>query len=375
MKNLSRPWRLLGDYRRAARNYGASLSSVLRRGARLVLRQGFRFREALAEGLLDPASPPGALDAAIGKEGLIALQKRVNAPERECVTEDKALFYPYCKGLGLPAPELYAVFGRRAGHTSAGRPLVGRDAWVDFLTNELPEECVLKPAFGYYGLGVQVLSRAAGGFSDHQGRRIDPAALYDELASQAKFRKFVFQERLSSHPELCRLSGTQAVQTIRIVTDVDGDRIECNHAFLRIITGNNVVDNYHYGKTGNLGAFVDLRDGSLFAAFGPGREGFGGTRITHHPGTGLPLIGFRIPFWKEAKSLVERAAVLFSPIRSIGWDVATTPSGPALIEANMWWGPHNVSGDIAPPEYIDSLASLLRRLRAAARRGRADWKG
>jgi hypothetical protein len=374
---LGRAWRLLGDYRRAARGYRTSVPLMLWRAAFLVRRRGFTFREALQEGLLDPSIPPPLVAAAIGEERLRALQAHVNPPERECLTEDKAVFYPYCEGLGLPVPRVYAVFGQQGGYASSGRMLVGREAWVAFLADDLPEECVLKPSFGFYGLGLRILRRAGGTFVDQDGRILTPTALYDEMSSAAgeKFRKFVFQERLSTHAELSRLSRTQAIQTIRILTFVEGGRVEINHAFLRIITGRNVVDNWRHGETGNLKARVDLLEGCLREVWGPRPDRVGGARVFKHPNTGILLDGFRVPLWGEAKALVERAAVLFLPMRCIGWDVAITPSGPSLVEANMWWGPHGFSGvDLSPSSSGVGPADLLVRLEAASRRPRVDWK-
>jgi hypothetical protein len=335
-------------------------------------RRGFRLREALREGLLDPALPEEVLAACIGKNALLSLQRSVNPPQRECLTEDKSLFYPYCSGLGLPVPALYAVLGRQGGYTPSGRTLAGREAWAEFLSGDVPEHLVVKPAFGYYGLGVRVLRRVGGAFLDDKGRTLTPAALYDELAAEQKFRKFVFQERLFPHPELVRLSGTAAAQTIRMVTYVEDGEVECNHAFLRITVGTNLVDNYHDGKSGNLAACVGVRDGCLREGWGASLNGVGFRRVTHHPGTGVALAGFRLPLWEEAKSLVARAATLFLPMRSIGWDVALTPSGPALIEANMWWDPSNLLGVDWSDGNGKALALLLARLEASARRGRVD---
>jgi len=344
------------------------------RAARLWRRRGFGFREALNEGLLDPSVPPEILAAAIGEDGMRALQEKVNTRERESLTEDKTVFYAYCDGLGLPVPKVHAVFGRQGGYTTSGRALVGREAWASYLADELPEECVLKPAFGFYGLGVLVLRRVDGVFLDQDGRRLTPTALYDELSTpREKFRKFLFQERLSPHAELSRLSGTQAVQTVRIVTFVEDGKVEINHAFLKIVTGRNVVDNYQSGETGNMMARVDLLDGCLRKGWGPHPDKLGYVRVTHHPKTGLPLEGFRVPLWEQAKALVEKAAILFLPMRCLGWDVAITPSGPVLVEANMWWGPH--SGYMCPKGAEGGLADLLTRLEAAARVGQVDWKG
>jgi hypothetical protein len=350
---LRRGLRLLADYRAAAQVYGTSLPALLRQTAHLALRRGLGWREALSEGLLDPALPEGARAACIGKARLLALQSRVNPPARECVTEDKSLFYPYCLGLGLPVPALFAVLGRHGGYTATGRAISDRAEWVRFLAGDLPEDCVVKPAFGYYGLGVRVLRRVGGEFADQEGRSLSPAALYDELASDRRFRKFVFQQRLAPHPDLVRLSGSRAVQTIRV--------------------GENQVDNFRAGQTGNVAARVDVANGCLREGWAAGTTAI--VRLTRHPDTGVALDGFRLPLWEEVRSLAERAAVVFLPMRCIGWDMALTPSGPSIIEGNMWWDPSNLFAlDLTRPSE-GGQAALLARLAAVARGGGVDSKG
>ena len=153
--------------------------------------------------------------------------------------------------------------------------------------------------------------------------------------------------------------------------------MECNHAFLRIAVGGNAVDNFRDGRTGNLIARIDLVRGELGDSWGSASDGVGLARVALHPGTGVPFDGFRLPLWEEAKSLVEKAAILFLPMRCLGWDVALTPSGPVLVEANMWWDPSNLFGvDPSPPgPGLGPLALLLERLSASARRGAVDPKG
>jgi hypothetical protein len=48
------------------------------------------------------------------------------------------------------------------------------------------------------------------------------------------------------------------------------------------------------------------------------------------------MIGFEVPFWREALDLVRKASLLFTglPIMQVGWDIGFTESGPVIIEAN-----------------------------------------
>jgi hypothetical protein len=60
-----------------------------------------------------------------------------------------------------------------------------------------------------------------------------------------------------------------------------------------------------------------------------------------HPKTGVPFNKFRLPFWSEVCSLVKETAIKLLPVRTIGWDVAITPNGPVILEANIWWSAPN----------------------------------
>ncbi len=46
----------------------------------------------------------------------------------------------------------------------------------------------------------------------------------------------------------------------------------------------------------------------------------------------------QLPFWNEAKQMAVAAHALYPQFPSIGWDVAITPEGPVMIEANAGWG-------------------------------------
>jgi hypothetical protein len=55
--------------------------------------------------------------------------------------------------------------------------------------------------------------------------------------------------------------------------------------------------------------------------------------------TGASFAEFRVPFIEDVRDLVTRAALAFTPLRTIGWDVAITDAGPSLIEGNVTWDP------------------------------------
>jgi hypothetical protein len=101
------------------RAHNATPMQLYRRAISLRHRRGFGFRDALHQGLLDPALPAHALGSTLAKMLLVHLQRRLTREGRECLTEDKSLFYPYCEVLNLPVPRTHAVNWVAQGVTTA----------------------------------------------------------------------------------------------------------------------------------------------------------------------------------------------------------------------------------------------------------------
>ncbi len=351
------------DLLEAARRFDIAYPAILFRAIRLWFRRGFYPREALRCGLFDPRVSADAESGCISKQRLINWQRRFNPRSWECLSEDKSVFYAYCSAVGLPVPALFAVFDFPVGWSSTGMILRERKDWEQFFDEQLPNEFVVKPAAGVYGLGVNVYQRVGRHFQDAFGVDCTASTLYETLRGNHEYRRFVIQERLRSHADLEQLSGTTALQTARLVTWVgmQGD-IEIYLTLLKIIAGNRLTDNYQHGRSGNLIANIDAEKGVLGPAIGGDAGEFGFRTVDAHPSTNAIFSGFQLPFWQEARELVRRAAGFFCPLRTIGWDVALTPHGPVLVEANMWWNPFNdlVIGPQASDNRRGGMAILLK---------------
>jgi hypothetical protein len=327
---LARARDLVADYGALSRREGRPFLSLATRALLLGILREFTPRECLQQGLLDARISARDRAGCVSKRRLLRLQGRLNPKPFTSLTEDKALFYPYCAAVGLATPRLYGVLGRRPDD---GLP----EASMSDLVSRLPEEFVAKPALGVYGLGVQVLKRVPSGFLGRDGRGSEVEILA-ELLRDPRWKRWVFQERLHPHEDLAALSGTQSLQTVRLLTFVDrAGRARSCHAILKIVAGGNTVDNYHDGETGNMFGLVDMATGGLGPVLGLGADHLSPVRHERHPDTHRAFAGFVVPGWKDARALVERAAELFLPLRTIGWDVAITPSGPSLLEGNSFF--------------------------------------
>lgn len=341
---------------RATSFYRANPVRILLRVISLYREKGFEPEEAARLGLLDPKLSEKELSRYVSKKRLEELQQSANPKTWTSLTEDKSIFYVYCKSLGIPIPKLYAIFFQRsAGWSCNGFGPKCREDWIRFFNMELPSQFVLKPARGVYGIGVKIFGRSGEGFIDAFGTPHKAEDIYEAMLSDRQYNTFVIQERLTSHPELVRLSDTPYLQTLRIVTFVGRDG-ECRilDAQFKVIVGQNVNDNISDGRTGNLFATVCLDDGALDQVHLFTPKGFGGTIVSTHPKTGVSFEGFRLPLWDEACRLAEDAAGKFLPIRTVGWDVAVTPNGPVIVEGNSYWDPHNVTGNMK--HIVDELS-------------------
>jgi hypothetical protein len=355
----------------AATRYDASTAQILRRALAVYWRRGFRPGEALRCGLLDPRLSPEIDDGCVPRERLFAYQDRFNPKDWLCLTEDKAVFHTYCGALGLPVSAPLAIFDARNGLTPRGETPRDRAGWERFFERELPAEFITKPTLGVHGKDINLYRRGDADFQDASGARVTPSLLYERLSSHPAHSRFVIQHRVTNHPDIRRMTGTDSLQTARIVSWLTkaGD-VELYLTLFKMIVGNNLNDNYNYGLSGNLTANINLADGTLGAATGSSPDGIAFAVVPCHPTTGAPIAGFKLPHWPEAVALVARAAQLFAPLRTIGWDVAFTPTGPVLMEGNAWWDPFNhlVVGPQASDNRRGGMVQMLTKFEAEFRR-------
>ncbi len=339
------------------------------RAIALHLRYGLGPHEILNSGLIDPGIPADAVLGCIGQRRLIEHQRRFNPQQWACLVEDKAVFYAYCAALGLSTPKLYAVFDKPSGWTAAGQVVSERAEWERFLENDLPQEFIVKPALGVYGQGLNLYRRTGDLFEDQSGQTFSARSLYERLQTGSKYSRFVIQERVLNHPEIQSLTDSRSLQTARIVTwlSKDGD-IEIYHAFFKLILGKNVSDNFNSGRSGNMIVNIDPNTGELAAPLAASPDGFGCKVVPVHPVTGINIPGTRLPHWSLARQLTDRAARLFLPLRTIGWDIALTADGPVLMEGNAWWDPllQLVAAPHASGRRRQELAQFVRRFASEA---------
>lgn len=222
----------------------------------------------------------------------------LNDPSRECWFDRKSRFdQRFSEFLGR---EFYLM--ENADETS----------FAAFIKDK--ERVFAKPDVGECGKGIECLYPSA----------------YDDVTTLYLYlrqRKFaVIEEAIVQHEALSALYPF-SVNSLRVVTLVAQGEPHCIYAVLKTGNGNHFVDNL---ESGGICAPIDLENECV--------SGVGHTaaltNFAEHPYSGIPFIGYRIPFVKEAVAMCQRAALKIPEIKYVGWDVAITQSGPAIIEGN-----------------------------------------
>ena len=128
----------------------------------------------------------------------------------------------------------------------------------------------------------------------------------------------VVEQLLTQHEDLNRLYPL-AINALRIVTIVTDGVAHCAYAV---------------SKSGNEGKFVDnMENSGLCCPIDQDTGRICGVAHTSalinydkHPYTVVELIGFKVPYVKEAIELVKKAALEVPQVKFVGWDVCITPT-------------------------------------------------
>lgn len=188
--------------------------------------------------------------------------------------------------------------------------------FTDFIRGQ--EAIFAKPNHGSCGKGVEKLKTAD--FVDAE-----------EMLAYIREKKLVILEHaLPQHPDMARLHP-QSVNSMRIVTDIVGDEVQIAYIIVKIGRGDSCCDNS--GQGGVL-CRVDEATGKIRSV---ATDDYFNV-FEKHPDTGITFMDYQLPMVPEAIALAKQAAMVIPQMRHVGWDVAITPDGPAIIEGNEYPG-------------------------------------
>ena len=153
---------------------------------------------------------------------------------------------------------------------------------------------------------------------------------FDKLYDYLKEKDFcILEDNIEQHPALKKLYPN-AVNSMRFITVLDKDgEPHLLYIVQKMGLGGSIIDN------NCLFTPVGPETGKILYPAHSG-DTIKGIIYEEHPDTHIKIQGYQIPFVKEAVQMVLEAAKVTPQIRYVGWDVATTPNGPAIIEGNTY---------------------------------------
>ena len=223
--------------------------------------------------------------------------------------------------LRLNAAEHRATFANKALFNVRFAPFLARE-WIDLRSADDDE---LAAFLARHDRVIAKIADSLGGDGIEAFTSGDVTDVGDFRAARLASRQVLLEEFLTQHPEMSRLNDS-SVNTLRIVTYLD--TAGTVHTLARVLKMGNGgdVDNF---SDGGMYTMLDDHGVAHYAAF----DGAGGV-FTVHPRSGTSIVGFAVPNWNEVHALVDALAREVPEIRYVGWDIAITPTGAAVIEGN-----------------------------------------
>jgi hypothetical protein len=175
---------------------------------------------------------------------------------------------------------------------------------------------IVKPIDGNGGKGVQKI--------DIKENK-DLSKLFNELLLR---KQILLEEYIIQNKEINKLSPS-SVNTLRLFTFYDNKNVYVLNSVFKIGNGG-VTDNF---SSGSMYTFLDDNGQVMIPAIDKDDHVF-----TIHPLTKTKIVGFKVPYYKEAINLVKECSKIVPNVRYIGWDVAITNDGPVIIEGNCYPG-------------------------------------
>lgn len=235
--------------------------------------------------------------------------------------DDKILFHDIMRQYGLPVPHRYFTF--RNNVFRDGTSLLSDEDVNDIIASVTDERIFVKRFTGGAASGVSIFVRKGFGFVDADGDNVSANMIRRKYANQDFFfEKQIKQERVLSQ------FNPDTVNTIRVLTYNN----KIISASVRFGGKGDYIDNV---SKGGVAVSLDIETGQLGKY---GQRMYDAARYDEHPDSRLKFDGVVVTQWPEVKEVVERSMTFLPYYKSVGYDVATTDSGPIIIEINTGAG-------------------------------------
>ncbi len=287
-----------------------------------------------------------------GEVNTIGNSRLLHNPAYKSLLENKLFFALLCEKSPLNTPKLVSYnLGNNFYYNNMITQIGNKSELVSLFekifTESKLEGLFFRPLSDYGGKGCFKLTRT--------GLKNELDDIIDSLING----NYVHTKIIKQHSEICNIHD-KSVSTLRIISLISSE----NHAniisaFMRFGVGNSVVDN---SSSGGFFVGVNMNDGTL-KKMGHYLLEYGGKEVYEHPDSGFKFEGFKVPYFKEACEEVLKGVKVI-PDRFIGWDVAITPNGPTIVEANV--APHLLSaemgyGGLLRNQHIKKLVGELKQ--------------
>ena len=264
----------------------------------------------------------------------------LNPPPYHKLSQNKLAEKAIMTLMGIPTPRFLGLLDRECGRDTTGAPLCAADDLVRLLSRDAADRVCFKLVEGNGGKGfvavdilrdgaeprfrpLQALKSPSG-----SGARDRESYSASELVARLGNEARVIESYLEQHPAYAALNPT-SVNTMRIWVLRQAGKTSAKLGYLRVGRAGSLVDNHH---AGGIVVPIDLSSGRLSV----GSDGRAtGRTFPVHPDHGATIEGTVLPMWAEARALAERCLTVFPYMNFAGMDVAMTPTGPAILEANV----------------------------------------
>lgn len=282
----------------------------------LLVRHNIALESALKFRLWQPQSFARAREYIQNEEITVVMTWIGNHTPRTGI-EVKANFSNLCADHGLPHAETVAVY-------RDGDPVGDRQSFP-------PGDLFSKQDGSYGGSDGRAWAYDSRSETWQNGQhRFDDADLDQHFRTMSEGDRLVVQVCLTNADSLMPVSNGYLCTSRVVAYQAPGEEPRILRAALRMPVGDNQVDNF---VAGGLASIVDA-DGRLSPAIQKRKD----TEIVGvHPDTGQAVTGFQIDNWTAVTDLARRAQATMTDLPSVGWDIALTPEGPKLVEANVGW--------------------------------------
>ena len=223
----------------------------------------------------------------------------------------------------LNDPQYRELFNDKLKFNQIFKELLGREfldisnsGFADFVTFcKGKNRFFTKPADSCSGQGI------------YRNIEIDADSNLEEIYDFLQENNLYVEDSIVQHKQM-NLLNPYSINTVRITTLLDKKDIpHVMYTIQRIGTSKAPVDNVGAG-----GIYTVLsKEGKII---NPCWSDKTISTYTRHPLSGMELIGFEVPYFKEALELCKKAALVEKHVRYVGWDIAITEKGPVIVEGN-----------------------------------------